>query len=147
MDVDQGQAILNLAHSAFISMDEDGRIVYWNIRAEEMFGLTREQAIGRVLADTIIPERYHEEHRRGLRRFLETGEGPVLNKRIELSALGPDGSEFPVELTISSLREGDAWTFHGFVADISERHEAEQERQRLLAELERALHSTEERLS
>ncbi|MEA2199694.1 MAG: hypothetical protein QOI89_290 [Solirubrobacteraceae bacterium] len=147
MDVDQGQAILNLAHSAFISMDEDGRIIYWNIRAEEMFGLTREQAIGRVLADTIIPERYHEEHRRGLRRFLETGEGPVLNKRIELSALGPDGSEFPVELTISSLREGDAWTFHGFVADISERHEAEQERQRLLAELERALHSTEERLS
>jgi PAS domain S-box-containing protein len=147
MDVDQGQAILNLAHSAFISMDEDGRIVYWNIRAEEMFGLTREQAIGRVLADTIIPERYHEEHQRGLRRFLETGEGPVLNKRIELSALGPDGSEFPVELTISSLREGDAWTFHGFVADISERHEAEQERQRLLAELERALHSTEERLS
>jgi PAS domain S-box-containing protein len=147
MDVDQAQAILNLAHSAFISMDEDGRIVYWNIRAEEMFGLTREQAIGRVLADTIIPERYHDEHLRGLRRFLETGEGPVLNKRIELSALGPDGGEFPVELTISSLREGDAWTFHGFVADISERHEAEQERQRLLAELERALHSTEERLS
>jgi PAS domain S-box-containing protein len=147
MDVDQAQAILNLAHSAFISMDEDGRIVYWNIRAEEMFGLTREEAIGRVLADTIIPDRYHDEHLRGLRRFLETGEGPVLNKRIELSALGPDGSEFPVELTISSLREGDAWTFHGFVADISERHEAEQERQRLLAELERALHSTEERLS
>jgi PAS domain S-box-containing protein len=72
MDTDQAQSILNLAHSAFISMDEEGTILYWNIRAEEMFGLTREEAVGRVLADTVIPEQYHEAHWRGLRHFLQT---------------------------------------------------------------------------
>src|SRR2546423_6101389 len=137
MEVDHAQAILNVAHSALISMDEQGRIVYWNIRAEEMFGLTREQAVGRVLADTVIPERYHEDHWRGLRRFLETGEGPVLNKRIELSAIAADGHEFPVELTISALREGDARSFHAFIADVSQRPEAAQARPRLLRELAR----------
>ena len=87
MNLDQARAILNYAHSAFISMDERGRIRYWNIRAEEMFGLTRAQAEGRNLADTIIPEHLREAHREGLRRFLQTGEGRVLNKRLELSAL------------------------------------------------------------
>jgi PAS domain S-box-containing protein len=147
MDIDQAQAILNLAHSAFISMDEAGRIVYWNIRAEEMFGLTREQAVGRVLADTVIPKRYREAHWAGLRHFKETGIGKVLNKRLELSALRPDGAEFPIELTISALAEGDGWSFHAFIADISERTEAEQDRQRLLDELKHALRGSEERLS
>jgi PAS domain S-box-containing protein len=147
MDTDQAQSILNLAHSAFISMDEEGRILYWNIRAEEMFGLVREEAIGQALADTVIPERYHEAHRRGLGHFLRTGEGPVLDKRVELSALRSDGSEFPIELTISALNDGGAWTFHAFVADISERRQAELERQRLLDELQLALHGTEERLA
>jgi PAS domain S-box-containing protein len=148
MDIDQAQAILNLAHSAFVSIDEEGRIVYWNIRAEEMFSLTREQAIGRVLADTLIPERYRDAHWQGLRRFIQTGEGPVLNKRVELSALRADGEEFPIELMISALKEDDGWwSFHAFIADISERQRAEQDRQRLLDELERALHSSEQRLS
>ena len=147
MDTDQAQSILNLAHSAFISMDEEGTILYWNIRAEEMFGLTREEAVGRVLADTVIPEQYHEAHWRGLRHFLQKGEGPVLDKRIELTAQRSDGSEFPVELMISALNEGDRWSFHAFIADISERQEAEQERLRLLDELRHALRGTEERLA
>ena len=95
MDIGQARAILDLAHSAFVSMDEDGRIVYWNIRAEEIFGFTRGEAVGRVLADTVIPERLRASHWEGLRRFLETGEGAVLNKRLEMSALRADGSEFP----------------------------------------------------
>src|SRR3982074_1510718 len=116
MDLGQARSILDVAQSAFISMDEEGRIVYWNIRAEEMFGFTRAQAVGRVLADTVIPERLRDAHWEGLRRFRETGEGPVLNKRIELSALRSDGSEFPVELTISALSEPEGWNFHAFVA-------------------------------
>src|SRR6476661_5262819 len=111
MDLDQARAILNYAHSAFISMDERGQIVYWNIRAEEMFGLTRAQAVGQQLADTVIPEHLREAHREGLRRFLQTGEGRVLNKRLELSALRADGSEFPVELTVSALAEDRGWSF------------------------------------
>jgi PAS domain S-box-containing protein len=147
MDTEQARSILDMAHSAFISMDEQGHIVYWNARAEEMFGITRGEAVGRVLADTIIPERLRDAHWEGLRRFRETGEGPVLNRRIELSAVRSDGSEFPVEVTISALSENGAWSFHAFVADISERTDAERERQRLLDELQLALRGTEERLA
>jgi PAS domain S-box-containing protein len=147
MDVGQAHAILDLAHSAFISMDEEGRITYWNIRAEEIFGYTRSEVVGRKLAETVIPQGMREDHWEGLRRFRETGEGPVLNKRLELSALRSDGSEFPVEVTISALAEQDGWSFHAFVADISERVEAEEERQRLLDQLQLALRGTEQRLA
>ncbi len=146
MDLGQARAILNYAHSAFISMDEQGRVSYWNIRAEEMFGRTSAQAVGADLADTIIPARYRDAHRESLRRFLQTGEGKLLNRRVELSALRHDGSEFPVELTVSALPEDGRFTFHAFVADISERQEAENERQRLLDELQHALHGSEQRL-
>lgn len=147
MDLQQARAILEVAHSAFISMDEEGRIVYWNRHAEEIFGLAREQAVGRVLADTIIPVRYRDAHWNGLRRFLEDGHAPILNRRVELAGLRSDGSEFPTEMTIFALREDDGWSFHAFIADISERKEAESERQRLLEELERALRGSEQRLS
>jgi PAS domain S-box-containing protein len=147
MDFAQARSILDVAQSAFISMDAEGRIVYWNIRAEEMFGLTRAQAVGRVLADTVIPERLRDAHWEGLRRFRETGEGPVLDRRIELSALRSDGSEFPVEITISSLADQGTWSFHAFVEDISERKRAEQERQELLDRLQVALRGTEARLA
>jgi PAS domain S-box-containing protein len=147
MNLDQARAILNYAHSAFISMDERGRIIYWNIRAEEMFGLTREQAEGRILADTIVPERLREAHREGLRRFLRTGEGNVLNKRLELTALRGDGTEFPVELTVSALAEDRGWSFHAFILDTSERERSEAERDRLLDELQGALHGSEQRLA
>ena len=100
-----------------------------------MFGLSRAEAVGKLVAETIIPERHREAHRRGLRRFLATREGTVLNRRVSLSALRADGSEFPVELTISALADRDGWSFHAFIADTSERLEAERERDRLLAEL------------
>ena len=146
MDLAHARKILNVAQSAFISMDEQGRITYWNIRAEETFGLSRERAVGRTLAETIIPERDREAHREGLRRFLQTGEGSVIDTRLELTAMRADGEEFPVELIVSALREEHGWTFHGFVADISERVASERERQRLLEELERALSGSEQRL-
>jgi PAS domain S-box-containing protein len=147
MDLQQARAILDVAHSAFVSMDEEGRIAYWNARAEEIFGLPRAEAIGRVLADTVIPERYRQAHWRGLRDFIETGEGKMLNRRVELSALRADGSEFPIEMTISALREEDEWSFHAFIADISERKTTEAERQRLLEELREALRGSEQRLA
>jgi PAS domain S-box-containing protein len=147
MELGEAHAILDAAHNAFISMDEQGRIVHWNPAAEEMFGLSRAEAVGKVVADTVIPERYREAHWRGLQRFLESGEGTVLNRRLTLRALRADGSEFPIEMTISALADSDNWSFHAFVADSSERLEAERERDRLVSELEAVLRGTEQRLS
>src|SRR6266851_2729866 len=118
------RAVLNSAMSAVVVMDSGGKITDWNARAEQMFGWTLREAIGRELAETIIPPRYREGHRRGLERFLATGEGPVLNRLIELNALRRDGGEFPVELSVSPLKTGDVVTFCGFITDITERKKA-----------------------
>jgi PAS domain S-box-containing protein len=139
------ELILDRAHSAVVSMDERGVVTYWNPSAESSFGIPRDQALGRVLADLIIPERLREAHRVGLQRFLRDGVGPVLDRRVELAALRADGSEFPVEITISALRDGGRWTFHAFVQDISDRRESERDRERLVDELSRALHGSQRR--
>ncbi|MBI1767300.1 MAG: PAS domain S-box protein [Bacteroidetes bacterium] len=120
-------AVLNSALSAVILMDAAGLITDWNGRAEEIFGWTREEAVGRSLAETIIPENFRVAHQNGLKHFLKTGEGPVINKLIELSALRKNGSEFPIELSISSLKTGNVLAFCGFVTDITKRKQAEAE--------------------
>jgi PAS domain S-box-containing protein len=119
------RAVLNSALSAVVVVDSDSKITDWNARAEQMFGWTRREAVGQKLSETIIPPRYQERHRRGLEHFLATGAGPVVNRLIEMSALRRDGSEFPVELSVSPLKTGDAVTFCGFITDITERKMAE----------------------
>jgi PAS domain S-box-containing protein len=121
------RSIIDTAHEAFVSIDARGLITNWNPQAEQTFGWTREEALGRELAKTIIPERYREAHAKGLERFLETGEGPVLGQRLELAALGRDGHEFPVEISISAVRSEGGWAFNAFLHDITERKQAEQE--------------------
>ncbi|MGH7229937.1 MAG: PAS domain S-box protein, partial [Nitrospiraceae bacterium] len=121
------RAVLENALDAVIGMDGDGIIDDWNPRAEFIFGWTRAEAVGRPLADTIIPPHYREAHRRGLRHFLRTGEGPALNRRFEITALARDGKEFPVELAISPLRIGGCYRFNAFIADITDRKRTEQE--------------------
>jgi len=130
------RAVLNSALSAVLVIDASGGIVDWNDRAEKIFGWSRGEVMGRELAETIIPPRYREAHRRGLKHFLASGEGPVLNRLIELSALRRDGSEFPVELSINALKTGEAVTFCGFISDITERKRAEQDRVRMAAIVE-----------
>jgi PAS domain S-box-containing protein len=117
--------IVKGAHEAFVSMDSTGRIRAWNPEAEETFGWIESEVMGRVLADTIIPPRYREEHRAGLERFLATGEGRLLDRRIEIEAFHRDGHEFPVELTISAVPVGDGYVFNAFLHNISERRTAE----------------------
>jgi PAS domain S-box-containing protein len=121
------QFILETTQEAFIAMDANGLIIDWNKEAEAIFGWPREEILGQSLAETIIPLQYRESHRRGLQRFLATGEGPMLNRRLELDALHRDGNEFPVELTITPMREGDSYTFNAFLHDITERKQAEEE--------------------
>lgn len=147
MDMGQAREILEHTHSAFVSMDQEGRISHWNARAEEIFGFEREQVLGSMVVETIVPERYRQSHSTGLRRFLESGHGTVLNQRVELHGLRFDGSEIPIEMTISALREAHGWSFHAFIADISERREAEEERQNLLGELQHALRGSQQRLA
>jgi PAS domain S-box-containing protein len=145
MDGDLTEQILDRAHNAAISMDEQGCVTYWNPSAERIFGRSREEAVGRRVAELIIPDRLRPDHERGLARFLADGVGPVLGRRVELTALRRDGEEFPVEMTISAVREGEAWSFHAFVQDISERRQGELERERLLAELQHTLRANEQR--
>lgn len=118
------RAILDAALDAFILIDAAGVIRQWNPQAEQVFGWEESEAIGRTLTDTIIPPRYHERHAQGLARFLVTGQGRILNRRIEVTARHRDGREFPVELTIAPVRQGDTQLFSAFVRDIAEHQQA-----------------------
>ncbi len=108
------ELILDRAPSAVISLDERGLVTYWNRSAEKTFRIPREKAIGRELAELIIPERYRAAHRAGIERFLAEGTGPLLERPTELTALRADGTEFPVKLTVSAIRRGSDWTFTAF---------------------------------
>ena len=130
--------IIDNALDAVVTMQSSGVISDWSAQAERMFGWSREEAIGRQMSDTIIPQQYREAHNRGLKKFLSTGEGPVLNKRIEITALSRDGREFPVELAISPAKLGDEWTFSAFIRDLTEQKKA-QESARLVEQRFRAL--------
>jgi PAS domain S-box-containing protein len=138
---EETRRIIDSAQEAFVGMDAEGHIVEWNRQAERMFGWPRAEAVGRPLADTIVPEQHRAAHRRGLERFLRTGEANVLGRRLEYSALRKDGSEFPVELAIWAAPSGGGVRFHALVHDIEERKAAEQVLRRQKEELA-ALHET-----
>lgn len=116
--------IVDTALDAVVTMNAIGLITDWNAQAERMFGWTRAEALGLRMSEAIIPLRYREAHEKGLSRFLETGVGPVLNRRIEITAVRRDGTEFPVELAISPARVGEEWTFSAFLRDLTEREKA-----------------------
>ena len=132
------RAVLDGALEAVIGMDATGRVTFWNPTATQMFGWTREEALGQILADLIIPPHLRGAHKRGLERFLRTGEASLLNRRLEVTGIRKDGSEFPLELAVTPLREGEYYTFHAFIRDITEPKRAEAERERLLADAEQA---------
>ncbi|MEX2272613.1 MAG: PAS domain S-box protein [Vicinamibacterales bacterium] len=122
---ERSRGIIDAALDAVITMDEHGLITAWNPQAEKIFGWSREEAIGRALSSTIIPSSLRAAHERGLRHYLATGEGPVLGRRIEVTAQHRDGREFPVELAISPMPSAGRPAFCGFVRDITERKRAE----------------------
>ena len=139
--------IVELALDGFIGMDAEGIITDWNFQAEEIFGWSRQEAVGRLLSATIIPPQYRETHEQGLRRFLVTGVGPMLNNRVEITGYHRDGHEIPIELAISpSMGQGGAYTFSAFVRDISARKETEQQGLMHQEELQRLNHALDRRV-
>src|SRR5262249_33826504 len=119
--------MLEAALDAVVTMDHRGRILGWNHAAETTFGYRADEAVGRDMADLIVPERLRSNHRRGLARFLETEEPVILDRRLELSALHKNGTEFPVELTITRIGLPGPATFTGYLRDITDRKRAEEE--------------------
>ena len=107
--------ILDSAYDAYVGMDEAGRIVDWNRSAEVMFGWRANEAIGRLLVDTIMPEHYREAYLKGMKRYLEMGIGSWLYKPVHTQALHRDGSELDIEMVVTPIKAGDSQEFFAFI--------------------------------
>jgi PAS domain S-box-containing protein len=132
------ETISNSALDAVIMMDPEGNVAHWNPAAERIFGHRRDEILGRNVHELLVPERYREEARRGLRQFFTTGEGPVVGQLRELEALRKDGAEFPIEVSVSAVRLEGRWWAMAIIRDITARRRAEEairQQQRLLREL------------
>jgi len=128
-------AAVEAALDGIVAMDERGVITEMNPAAEVIFGRRRADALGKPLADLLIPERLRDSHRAGLARYLATGENRVLGRRLELPALRSDGAEFPAEIAIVATQRAGVQTFTAFIRDVGDQHRAEEARRRS-AELE-----------
>jgi PAS domain S-box-containing protein/diguanylate cyclase (GGDEF)-like protein len=118
-------AILESSLDGLITIDHQGNIVEFNPAAEAMFGISRERALGKSMAEAIVPPRLRDAHHRGFAHYLATGEGPILGKRLELEAIRADGTEFPIELAITAIKSQSGTLFTGFIRDITARKESE----------------------
>ena len=118
-------SMLESSLSAIVSIDKHDRIIEFNPIAEEIFGYTKKEALSSTLAELVLPDRFREAHLKGMQHYIKTGEGPVLGKRIELSALRKNGEEFPIEIAISAAAMGEELYFTAVMDDISQRIESE----------------------
>ncbi len=120
-------AILETALDAVVTIDAAGCIVEFNPTAERMFGVRREEAIGREAATMLMPAALREAHRRGLARRAEGGEALAPGRRMETTAVRADGTEFPVEVAVSRIPASGSPVFTGFIRDLTERRRLEEE--------------------
>jgi len=123
---ERNRAIMETANDAIICMKPGGAIHLWNLKAEEMFGYTAGEAIGRNLHQLIVPERHHAKAAEGLRQFSTTGTGPIVGKTLELTAWRKGRVEFPIELSISPLNIRGEWHATGIIRDITARKKSEE---------------------
>ena len=122
----QLQKLYELSLDAILSIDMQGKIFEWSPQAGKVFGYTAKEIIGKSISETIIPHQYRESHDHGMENYKKTGEGPVLNTRIEISALRKNGEEFPIELTIFPIEQGERKYFTAFIRDITELKQAKE---------------------
>jgi PAS domain S-box-containing protein len=121
------RAMLEAALDAVVTMDDRGRVIAWNPAAEATFGYVADEAIGRDMAELIVPPALRGAHREGLGRFLVTGRPVLLDRRVEVTGMRKDGSEFPVELTITRIAVPGPALFTGYLRDITDRVTAARE--------------------
>ena len=139
--------IIDTALDAVVTMDQDGSITEWNAQAEQLFGWAAHEAIGRDLADTIIPESMRSAHREGMSRYFRTGETRILGQLVEFQARHRDGRVFSVEVSIAPLRLAETVVFSAFIRDISLRKESEQALSSYAQKLERSNRDLDEALA
>jgi len=135
---ERDRLIVETALDSFIESDPDGIVTDWNTQAEATFGWSRSEAIGQSLYQTIVPSRHHDEHKKIVAELLTSGAGSGMRKRVETTMLNRNGREFPVEMSMSVIRAGEALRFGAFLRDITERKRAEEtlsEERRLLRTL------------
>ncbi|MBC8288282.1 MAG: diguanylate cyclase [Nitrospinae bacterium] len=130
------QTIFHHAHDAIITIDTGSRITRWNKMAEKIFGWDQKEVLNKKLTDFIIPAKFRDEHDKGIAHFISSGEGPVLNSCIELTGMRKNGTEVPIELTISAIPWQDSFIFSGIIRDISERKKMEHQLQKNQIKLE-----------
>ncbi len=121
----RSDAILDVALDCVILMDESGRVAQFNPAAERTFGYGASEAVGRDLADLIVPDEHRAAHREGLARYFKTGQSSVLNRRLELTAKRKSGEVFPVEVAIAPISSDGTRMFAGYMRDITERRSSE----------------------
>jgi PAS domain S-box-containing protein len=126
-------AILETALDSIITIDHAGRIVEFNPAAEKTFGFRRAEVVGRQVAELLVPPSLREQHYRGLARYLATGEGPILDRRVEMAALRAGGTEFPVEVAVSRIDTAGPPLFTAYLRDITDRKKLERLRSARLA--------------
>jgi PAS domain S-box-containing protein len=126
-------AIVNAALDCVVTIDSGGRIVEFNPAATRVFGFSRDEALGRELAGLIVPVRLRERHRAGLQESVEPHDSRILGQRVEMPALRADGSEFLVEMAVTRVGGPGQPIFTAHMRDITERKQAENERERLLS--------------
>ncbi|MGZ4960103.1 MAG: PAS domain S-box protein [Methylomonas sp.] len=113
------------AQDAILMLDYDAKISYWNAAAESIFGYSAGEALGQALHDLLAPKRFHDDFHRGFSRFKQTGGGTIVGKTVELAAVRKDGTEFPIELSLSAVKRNELWQAIGIVRDITERKQTE----------------------
>jgi len=119
------RATIENSLDAVVQMNAEGIITGWNGQSEKIFGWSNREAVGRLLHETIIPQQYREAHLQGLKHFLLSGEGAILNSRIEIVGLHRNGHEFPIELSIAAIHMEGAYEFSAFIHDITNRKQSE----------------------
>jgi PAS domain S-box-containing protein len=132
------RAISNSAQDAILMMDDAGRITFWNDAAERIFGYTRREAMGQVLHELLAPPHYHTAYHEGLTRYRDSGQGCVLGRTLEMTALRKNGEEFPIELSISAIALQGTWHAVGIVRDITRRMQVEDEMRKLSRAVEQS---------
>ena len=121
---DRFRQISATAQDAILMMDSTGRVVFWNNAAEKIFGYAASEALGKELHTLIVPERFRDAFHKNHPAFVATGSGAIIGKTVELAAVGKNGTEFPVELSVSAAKLGGQWHAVGFIRDITERKQA-----------------------